>query len=93
MAYPKWFTDESIPRVVRYGDIHPKVAEVSEEIEPSLSLSEKVDQRTKKKAVNVAIERKTRELAKENRKLSKEERVALREQLSKNLRIERANGN
>ena len=89
MALPKWFTDMGIPRREHFGDIRPKAETVEDIGTPALSLSERVELREKKKALNVALERKSRELAKENRKMTKDERVALREQLSRNLRIKR----
>lgn len=78
-------SDETIPRIERFGDIHAGEVAVTEQpkSEP-LPLREKIARKEQKKEITRALERARRKTG-----LTPEQRIAMREKLSKNLRIQR----
>ena len=79
--FPSWFTDKSIPRIERFGDIHAGEIAVNEQPKPEpLPLREKLARKEQKKEITRALERARRKTG-----LTPEQRIAMREKLSKNL--------
>jgi len=88
--FPSWFTDQSLPRVERFGDIHAGEVAVEDAPKPKITFKEQRALDAERKAVRLAIQRIESKGNRERKaKFTVEQRASMRERLSKNLQIQR----